>query len=261
MRCVRAAVLIDLATMTGLAILSVALWTVRVAFTAKGLRVAAAAAAAVEAIVFAAAFSRIAGHLDSPAPLAAYALGVGVGTLLGLAVHGRLTRSHVQVEVVTPEGSVDLTRALHERGWPTTATTAEGITGRVVVASVTVDDQRLDDLLDDIGRLAPEAFWTVRAVRAAQPSVLPPGLTQITGAPRHRRPPASRAPRPPAVRAASVLGEGRDRGRSLAHADRSFHRPAGARGATPASSPSSGTTAVTEAPAGHGTVAPLPWTE
>ena len=54
--------LLDVFTMTGLAVISVGLWTVRVAVTAKGRKIAAAVVAAVEATTFVAAFS---GWLDS----------------------------------------------------------------------------------------------------------------------------------------------------------------------------------------------------
>ena len=169
-----ARVLIELIIMAALATLSVGLWTLRVAVTAKGRTLAAAAVAAVEAVVFVAAFFQVVGRLDSPAPLAAYAIGVGLGTALGLAIHARITRSHAQVEVVAPDASAHLVDALHGRGWSTTTHTAHGVAGPVLVASITVDDDRLDTLIDDITALAPDAFWTVRPVRAGRPVPLTP---------------------------------------------------------------------------------------
>jgi uncharacterized protein YebE (UPF0316 family) len=174
--------LVDLLTMTGLATVSVGLWTVRVAVTAKGRKLAAAVVAAVEAIVFVVAFSRVAQGLQSPGPLVAYAIGVGLGTLLGLMLHARVARGHAQVEVVAPGNPARLLDALRDRGWPTTAITGCGLSGTVLVASITVDERRLADLLDDLGQLAPQAFWTVTPLHAARAVTLPAGLAQITHA-------------------------------------------------------------------------------
>jgi uncharacterized protein YebE (UPF0316 family) len=183
--------LIDLVAMTGLATISVSLWTLRVAVTAKGLKTAAATIAALEAMVFVLAFSRAITGLTAPGRLAAYGVGVGLGTLVGLAVDRRLNRGHAQVEVVAPEPAPHLAAALHRRGWPTTSTWGEGLSGRVILTSVTVDEDQLPAVLDDVARLAPDAFWTVRTVRAARAVPLPGGLVQIS---RRRTP--ERPPRP-----------------------------------------------------------------
>jgi uncharacterized protein YebE (UPF0316 family) len=73
-----------------LAMLSVSLWTLRVALTARNHKALASVAAAVEATVFALAFSRLLANLDSTAQVVAYAAGVGAGTLAGLSIHDRL---------------------------------------------------------------------------------------------------------------------------------------------------------------------------
>ena len=173
---------LDLLTTTGLATISVGLWTVRVAVTATGRKFAAAALAAVEAVIFVIAFTRLSGGLDSPGRLVAYAIGVGLGTLLGLVLHTRLARNHTRIDVVVPHPSPRLLDALHHRGWPTTAIAGHGTSGPILTVSITVDDERLDDLQDDLGRLAPNAFWTVTRLSTARAATLPPGLVQITHA-------------------------------------------------------------------------------
>lgn len=65
------------------AMTSVGLWTLRVALTARGRKLLGAGIAAVEAVVFAIAFTSLAANLDSPVLLCSYATGVAGGTLLG----------------------------------------------------------------------------------------------------------------------------------------------------------------------------------
>ena len=80
-----------IATTALLAMASVSLWTLRVALTARNHKAMAAVVASVEATVFALAFSRVLSSLDSVAQVAAYATGVGCGTLVGLTINDRLS--------------------------------------------------------------------------------------------------------------------------------------------------------------------------
>jgi uncharacterized protein YebE (UPF0316 family) len=171
-------VILDLVTLFGLATISVGLWTMRVAVTATGSRIAAAGIAALEATVFVVAFSRVAHGAGSPIPLAAYAFGVGLGTLLGLHLHARLGGGQAQVQVVAPRPSDCLVDGLCDAGWPATAIAGHGVTGPVEVLSVTVDDHCLADLLTDLGNLVPDAYWTVTPLRSARPRQAAPSGPQ-----------------------------------------------------------------------------------
>ena len=85
-----------------LAMASVGLWTLRVALTARGRKSVGAAVAAVEAVVFAVAFTNVAAHLDSPFRIAGYAAGVAFGTVLGLTVDRRLSAGVSEVDIIVP---------------------------------------------------------------------------------------------------------------------------------------------------------------
>lgn len=73
--------------------LNVGLWTLRVTLAATGRRLLAAAVASAEAVLFTLAFGTVVSSLDEPARIGAYAVGVGVGTLVGLAAEARLHRA------------------------------------------------------------------------------------------------------------------------------------------------------------------------
>jgi uncharacterized protein YebE (UPF0316 family) len=170
-------------TMAGLAIASVGLWTLRVALAARGRKAAAALVAAVEAVVFATAFTRLASELDAPERVGAYAVGVAIGTLLGLSLDERLSGGQSELRVVVPGARSSLPRTLHQAGWPATWHTGEGPEGPVTLLFVAVDDSRLPDLIEDVRRIAPGSFWTVHRFGRAHPSVLPTGYIQV-----HSRP-------------------------------------------------------------------------
>lgn len=72
--------------------LNVGLWTLRVTLAATGRRLLAAAVASAEAVLFTLAFGTVVSSFDDPARIGAYAVGVGAGTLAGLAAEQRLHR-------------------------------------------------------------------------------------------------------------------------------------------------------------------------
>lgn len=181
--------LLDALQMTALALVSVGLWTLRVALTARGRRIAGALTAAVEASVFALVFASLVSDLDEPGRIGGYALGVAVGTLVGISADNRMSRGQSNLRVVV-EGSVaTLLDALRGRGWPATSIAASGPSGEAAILLVTVDNHCLSSVLDEIRGLAPDAFWTVErldatSLPARSPrtcSVSPPGTLQAAG--------------------------------------------------------------------------------
>ena len=164
-----------------LAIASVGLWTLRVALTARGRTGFGAGVAAVEAVVFAVAFTNVAAHLDSPARLAGYAAGVALGTALGLAVDRRLSMGVSEVDIVVPTRDTHVAERLRSIGWPATTFSGNGPSGPVTVICVAVDDSRVAELTATLRQVAPTAFWTVQRLGKAHASVLPEGFLQIAG--------------------------------------------------------------------------------
>lgn len=154
------------ALMGALACVSVGLWTLRVALTARGQKMGSAAVAAIEAVVFALVFSRLVSDLGSFDHLVGYAVGVAVGTIAGLTVNDRLNRGGVVVEAVVAGDGAALQDVLHSEGWPATTLPATGVTGPATMLFVAVPSQRAGDVLELIRNAAPDAYWSVRPTTA-----------------------------------------------------------------------------------------------
>ena len=75
-----------------LVVLEVAVWQVRVALATRGRKRAAAPLGAVNALLSVVALGQVVTHLDRPANLAGYAIGVAVGVYLGVVVDEGLKR-------------------------------------------------------------------------------------------------------------------------------------------------------------------------
>jgi uncharacterized protein YebE (UPF0316 family) len=166
-------------SMALLAISSVGLWTLRVALTARGRRGIGATVAAVEAVIFAVAFTHVAAHLHSPVRVGGYAAGVALGTMLGLTADHYISPGVSEVDIVVPRLDHDTVERLHQLGWPTTTLNADGPRGPVTLICIAVDDSRLTELITAVRQTAPDAFWTVQRLSTTHASALPHGYLQI----------------------------------------------------------------------------------
>lgn len=176
----------DALQLAALAAGSVSLWTLRVAVAAAGRRLTAAVIAALEAVLFALAFSAVITALDDPLRIAGYAVGVASGTLLGIAADERLSTGQSLVRIVVDGDGLTEMSALRALGWPVTRTRADGVRGGVAVLTVAVDDAALTRLRTDIDHTVQTGFETIERLRAVRPTALPAGM-HTTHA-RHRRP-------------------------------------------------------------------------
>jgi uncharacterized protein YebE (UPF0316 family) len=171
----------DASWMAGLALVSVGLWTLRVALTASGRRLPGAAVAALEASVFAMVFGSLVSDLDRPARIGGYAVGVALGTVLGISADKRMSRGRSEVRILVDGTDGTLLHGLRERGWAATAVDADGVRGRVSVVLVAVDDRCLDSVLSDVRALAPTVYWTVVPIGGADPRRLGDWIAATAG--------------------------------------------------------------------------------
>lgn len=174
-----------------LAATSVTLWTVRIAVTARGNKALGSILAAVEAMLFIVAFSKLIGGLSAPHLIVAYGSGVAAGTLAGLTLDARLNPQLARVDVFDSTGTA--IQAIVGAGFPFTRSDGFGSEGRVEVASVVTSESRVQELIDTISGPDHDAFWTVAAIRRAHEVRVPGGHRQPGAMRSHRRLPRSKA--------------------------------------------------------------------
>jgi uncharacterized protein YebE (UPF0316 family) len=171
--------LLEAAQMAGLAFVSVSLWTLRVALTARGRKLAGAITSGIEAVVFVLAFSQAAADLAAIERLAGYAVGVALGSLTGVFLDERMSSGQSEVRVVTEGDDLSHVQALHAAGWPVTWLPGSGPDGDVTVAFVAADDKRLPTLVKALKEYAPNSFWTIERLRSARAGRVHPGWLQV----------------------------------------------------------------------------------
>lgn len=181
-------VLFDFLQMAALALVSVSLCTLRVALTARGRKVTGSLTAGVEALVFIVAFSQAAADLGAIELLLGYALGVTLGTLVGVFLDERLSVGQSEVRIVREGRDLILVKELQADGWPVTWVYGQGPRGDVTVAFVAVDDMLLATFLKVLRKSAPDSFWTVERLKTARAGKSHPGWRQVGQLGRFRLP-------------------------------------------------------------------------
>lgn len=155
----------EIPPMFGLALLSVSPWTFRVSITARGLKLASAVMAAVEAVIYVLSFSQLITDIGSPGRVLGYGAGVAVGTALGLVLDDKTSRGHTELHLVAHGDRADLVRYFSDLGYPATSAAATGPDGPVTMMWLTVSDAKIRQVSDLVRDRAPEAFWTLRRLQ------------------------------------------------------------------------------------------------
>jgi uncharacterized protein YebE (UPF0316 family) len=155
----------------GLVVTEVGLWQWRMVIAHRGNRASAMALGTLGAVLQITAISQVVTNLQDPLSIGAYALGVGIGVLLGLIAGDRLTPGMIGVTIITPMEGV--ARGLWTLGWPATVQTGHGEEGPVTVLFVAINRRHEARLHADVATLAPEAFWSVEELRARPGTAAP----------------------------------------------------------------------------------------
>ncbi len=146
----------------------VTLDTVRTIFSARGVKVQAAAAGLLEVTIWLFAISQVMQNLSNPSCFIGYAVGFTLGTYLGIRIEERLALGTQVVRVLTRRDAAELVTALRAAGHGVTSVQGQGATGDVHVLFTIVARKRLPHVVEMIERFDPATFYVVEDVRTAR---------------------------------------------------------------------------------------------
>ena len=147
-----------IATIIGINVVYVSVYTLRLILTIKGRRGIASIMSMAEVFVYLVGLNLVLQNVDNPVNMAAYCLGYGLGVYLGSRIEEYLALGYLVVQVIVDTVQVDLPSRLRSKGYGVTSWEADGKDGKRLVLQVLVKRSNERRLMDTLRKLSPQAF-------------------------------------------------------------------------------------------------------
>lgn len=142
-------------------IVYVTFFTIRMILTLKGQRYLAAFISMFEVVIYVLGLGLVLDNLDQIQNLIAYAVGYGIGVIVGMKIEEKLALGYITVNVITTEIQQDLPMLLREKGYGVTNWMANGLEGDRLAMQILTPRKYELRLYDTIKELDPKAFMIV----------------------------------------------------------------------------------------------------
>ncbi|MDQ0272946.1 DUF2179 domain-containing protein [Cytobacillus purgationiresistens] len=136
----------------------VSFFTIRMILTLKGQRYQAAFISMIEVVVYVIGLGLVLDNLNQIQNLVAYAVGYGIGVIVGMKIEEKLALGYITVNVITKEYDKDLPRTLRELGYGVTSWAANGLEGDRMALQILTPRKYELKLYAKIKELDPKAF-------------------------------------------------------------------------------------------------------
>lgn len=132
--------------------------TVRMILTLKGRRYLAAFVSMFEVVIYILGLGLVLDNLDQIQNLIAYAIGFGIGVVVGSKIEERLALGYITVNVVSSNPDIEFTRKLREKGYGVTSWSSYGMEGDRLSMQILTPRKYELRLYEAIKNLDPKAF-------------------------------------------------------------------------------------------------------
>ncbi|MBS4197261.1 DUF2179 domain-containing protein [Lederbergia citri] len=139
-------------------IVYVSFFTIRMILTLKGYRYIAAFLSMIEVIIYVVGLGLVLDNLNQIQNLIAYAVGYGIGVIVGTKIEEKMALGYIMVNVITKEYDRDLPKLLRNEGYGVTSWAAQGLEGDRMALEVLTSRKMELKLYQKIKELDPKAF-------------------------------------------------------------------------------------------------------
>ncbi len=154
-------------------ICDVSLGTLRVIFISKGFRHIAPLIGFFEVIIWLLAIGQVMQNVGNVASYIAYGGGFAAGTYIGMAVEERLSLGNVVIRVITALDAARLAEVLRSHNYGVTIMEATGGSGPVKVLLTISRREDIHEVVREIQKYQPNAFYTVEEIKSVREGVFP----------------------------------------------------------------------------------------
>jgi uncharacterized protein YebE (UPF0316 family) len=139
-------------------IVYVSFFTIRMILTLKGQRYLAAFISTIEVVIYVVGLGLVLDNLNQIQNLIAYAVGYGIGVIVGMKIEEKLALGYITVNVITKEYDRDLPKELRSKGYGVTTWAANGLEGDRMALQILTPRKYELKLYQTIKELDPKAF-------------------------------------------------------------------------------------------------------
>ncbi|MED3575360.1 DUF2179 domain-containing protein [Cytobacillus praedii] len=139
-------------------IVYVSFFTIRMILTLKGQRYLAALISMIEVVIYVIGLGLVLDNLNEIQNLIAYAVGYGIGVIVGMKIEEKLALGYITVNVITKEYDKDVPKMLREKGYGVTNWAANGLEGDRMALQILTPRKYELKLYQTIKELDPKAF-------------------------------------------------------------------------------------------------------
>ncbi|MBM7662779.1 uncharacterized protein YebE (UPF0316 family) [Bacillus mesophilus] len=139
-------------------IVYVSFFTIRMILTLKGYRYYAAFLSMIEVVIYVVGLGLVLENLNEIQNLVAYAVGYGIGVIVGMKIEEKLALGYITANVITKDYNKDLPRQLREKGYGVTSWEAHGLEGDRMSLQILTPRKYELALYTTIKELDPGAF-------------------------------------------------------------------------------------------------------
>jgi uncharacterized protein YebE (UPF0316 family) len=139
-------------------IVYVSFFTIRMILTLKGYRYFAAFVSTFEVVIYVVGLGLVLDNLNEIQNLIAYAVGYGIGVVVGMKIEEKLALGYITVNVITKEYDKALPDQLRSQGYGVTNWEANGLEGSRMALQILTPRKYEMKLYATIKELDPKAF-------------------------------------------------------------------------------------------------------
>ena len=136
----------------------VSMFTIRMILTLKGRRFVAAFVSMFEIVVYIFGLGLVLDNLNEIQNVIAYALGYGIGVVVGSMIEEKLALGYITVNVISGNPDLSFTRQLRDKGYGVTSWSAYGMDGDRLAMQILTPRKYELKLYEDIKTIDPKAF-------------------------------------------------------------------------------------------------------
>ena len=149
-------------------VLSVSLATTRLMMVVQGRKLLAWITGFFQALIFITIVRDVLLNIGDWTKVLAYSGGFATGVIVGMMIESRIALGYIRLHIISPSRGKQLANSLRENGFGLTEIPAKGKDGAVTLINCNVTRRQVNQVVDIVTDLDPEAFITAESVRSVQ---------------------------------------------------------------------------------------------